>query len=202
MIDTDTQTQILLVSPNFVKNVSNIDDNISGKLLEPAIFEAQNESLRGILGDNLEDTLEYLFDSGEIDQPENQKYKTLLIKCQYFLAYTTISNVCMLTAVKISNAGLEQVSDEKMEPLDINDSFRLQAFYQHKADYFALQIQNFLLQHRNEYPELSQDKLHSIKSNLYGSASTGIWLGGVRGRSHKGWYSTWNRRHRRDGYDY
>ena len=41
--------KILLVSANFIKNVSNISDNISGKLIEPAIYEAQNEGLRTIL---------------------------------------------------------------------------------------------------------------------------------------------------------
>ena len=52
--------KILLVSGNFIKNVTNIDDNIPGKLIEPAIYEAQNEGLRGILGDALVDRLEEL----------------------------------------------------------------------------------------------------------------------------------------------
>lgn len=194
--------QILLVSSNFIKNVSNISDNISGKLLEPAIFEAQNEGLRGILGDRLEDKLENLVDSGDIELEENAKYKTLLIKCQYFLAYTTISNVCMLTTVKIDNAGLMQVSDEKMEPLDMKESFRLQSFYQHKADYFCKQIQNYLLAHKTDYPELTQEGLHTIKSNLLSAATTGLWLGGVRGRGHRGSYWANRRNRRRDGYDY
>ena len=126
--------KILLVSANFVKNVSNISDNISGKLIEPAIWEAQNEGLRTVLGDCLVDRLENLVSLDEIDLPENVMYKTLLLKIQYYLAYTAISNICMLTAVKIDNAGLEQVSDEHMDPLDMDDSFRLRSFYQHKAD--------------------------------------------------------------------
>ena len=35
--------KILLVSANFIKNISNISDNISGKVIEPAIYEAKNE---------------------------------------------------------------------------------------------------------------------------------------------------------------
>lgn len=172
--------QILLVSSNFIKNVSNISDNISGKLIEPAIWEAQNEGLRGILGDDLEDKLENLVDSGDIDTPENINYKKLLLKCQYFLTYTAIANVVMLTAVKIDNAGNQQVSDEKMEPLDITDSYRLRDFYQHKADYLCKQLQNFLLNNRKDYPELSENHCHSIKANLYSAATCGIWLGGPR----------------------
>lgn len=174
--------KILLCSVNFIKNISNISDNISGKLLEPAIFEAQNEGLRGILGDSLVDKLEQLVSDNTIGQAQNAAYKTLLDKVQYFLAYTAIADICMLTSVKIDNAGLEQVGDEHMEPLDMTDSYRLRDFYQHKADYMCRQLQNFVLKHREDYPELSENDWHSIRANLFSAATTGLWLGGVRGR--------------------
>lgn len=174
--------KILLCSVNFIKNISNISDNISGKLLEPAIFEAQNEGLRGILGDSLVDKLEQLVSDNTIGQTQNAAYKTLLDKAQYFLAYTAIADICMLTSVKIDNAGLEQVGDEHMEPLDMTDSYRLRDFYQHKADYMCRQLQNFVLKNRSDYPELTENDCRSIKANLFSAATTGLWLGGVRGR--------------------
>ena len=175
--------KILLVSANFIKNVSNIDDNIPGKLIEPAIWQKQNLDLRGILGDTLEDKLEELVRNDSIDQEEFIKYKILLDKCQYFLAYSVISDLCILTTVKISPAGLEQVSDEHMEPLDMTDSFRLQSFYQKKADYLCHQLQNFLINNRKDYPELRECDCRMMKSNLFSSATTGLWLGGVRGKT-------------------
>ena len=126
--------KVLLVSANFIKNVTNIDDNMPGKLIEPAIYEAQNEGLRTVLGDSLVDRLEYLVRTDKIDQEGYEMYRALLTKCQYYLTYTAMANICMLTAVKVSPAGLEQISDEHMEPLDMTDSFRLQSFYQMKAD--------------------------------------------------------------------
>lgn len=174
--------KILLTSVNFIKNISNISDNISPKLLEPAIFEAQNEGLRGILGDGLVDRLEELVSTGDIDLTENEMYRNLLNKAQYFLAYTALSNVCMLTAVKIDNSGISQVSDEHLEPISISDSYQLSQFYLHKADYLCRQLQNFVLNHRSSFPELSNCDCRSIRSNLFSSATTGLWLGGVRGR--------------------
>ena len=117
-------------------------------------------------------------------------YKNLLDKCQYFLAYTAIADVCMLTSVKIDNAGLEQVSDEHMEPLDMDDSFRLSEFYQKKADYLCRQVQKFVLRNKSDYPELTEDDCYNIKANLYSAATTGLWLGGVRGR---GFVRDWRR---------
>ena len=172
--------KILLVSANFIKNVTNIDDNMPGKLIEPAIYEAQAEGLRTVLGDCLVDRLEELVRTDEIDNEGYEMYKALLTKCQYYLTYTVMANICMLTAVKVSPAGLEQVSDEHMEPLDMDDSFRLQSFYQKKADYLCHQLQNFLINNRKDYPELSENQCHKIKSNLFSSATTGLWLGGRR----------------------
>lgn len=172
--------KILLVSGNFIKNVTNIDDNMPGKLIEPAIYEAQNEGLRGVLGDALVDRLEELVDNGDIDREGYEMYRKLLTKCQYFLAYTAISNICMLTAVKVSPAGLEQVSDEHMEPLDMDDSFRLQSFYQKKADYLCHQLQNYVLNNKTAYPELKECDCRRMKANLFSAATTGLWLGGVR----------------------
>lgn len=174
--------KILLVSSNFIKNMTNIDDNMSGKLMEPAIYEAQAEGLRGVLGDSLVDKLEDLVRTDTIDSEGYEMYKQLLTKCQYFLAYTAMANICMLTSVKVSPAGLEQVSDEHMEPLDMDDSFRLQSFYQKKADYFCHQLQNYVLNNRNAYPELKECDCRMMKANLFSAASTGLWLGGIRSR--------------------
>ena len=174
--------KVLLVSANFIKNVTNIDDNMPGKLIEPAIYEAQNEGLRTVLGDSLVDRLEDLVRTDKIDQEGYEMYKALLTKCQYYLTYTAMANICMLTAVKVSPAGLEQISDEHMEPLDMTDSFRLQSFYQHKADYLCHQLQNYVLNNKAAYPELKECDCRMIKANLFSSATTGLWLGGVRAK--------------------
>ena len=175
--------KILLVSANFIKNVTNIDDNMPGKLIEPAIYEAQVEGLRTVLGDALVDRLEELVRTGEIDQKGYEMYKTLLTKCQYYLTYTAMANICMLTTVKVSPAGLEQVSDEHMEPLDMDDSFRLQSFYQKKADYLCHQLQNYVLNNKTAYPELRECDCRRMKANLFSSATTGLWLGGRRAKT-------------------
>ena len=61
----------LLVDETFVKSVTNISDNIRSKLIEPAIFEAQNEDLRDVLGDRLLNRLIELVASDDIYKQEN-----------------------------------------------------------------------------------------------------------------------------------
>lgn len=173
--------KVLLVSPQFIKNFTNVSDNLSGKLLESAIWEAQNYGLRTVLGDCLVDRLEQLVNDNQVDAQGNEMYKELLSKIQYYLAYTAVSNVCMLTSVKIDNAGLERISDEHMEALDMDDSFRLSDYYQKKADFLCRQLQNYVLRNRAAFPELKECDCRSIRANLYSSATTGLWLGGLRG---------------------
>lgn len=43
-------------------------------------------------------------------------------------------------------------------------------------------VQVFLQKNVNEIPELSQDDCRDIQANVYSAASTGLWLGGARGK--------------------
>ena len=63
--------KVLLVSPQFIKNFTNVSDNLSGKLLESAIWEAQNYGLRTVLGDCLVDKLEQLVNDNQVDAQGN-----------------------------------------------------------------------------------------------------------------------------------
>ena len=69
---------ILLTSEKFVKEVTNLSDNLSGKLLLPAIKEAQNFGLRNLVGNQIYNTLLNLVASKEIDAADNAAYKELL----------------------------------------------------------------------------------------------------------------------------
>lgn len=173
---------VLLVSETTIKSRTNIDDNVNGKLILPAIRSAQEEGLRCILGDKLLDKVKNLVQSGEIELENYSWYKNLVIYAQDYLVYQAVSDVCMLTVVKISNAGLEQVSDEKMEPISISDSYSVQKWYQEKADFYCYRLQNWLIKNRVHFKEITGTQWRDIRSNLYSAASSGLWLGGARGK--------------------
>lgn len=177
-------SKVFLVDEGFVKGITNISDNMAGKLLYPAIQEAQDNGLQHILGTKLYNKLIELVDNDTIREDENEWYKELAKQCQYFLAYEALSNIIPLTAFKIDNAGISQVTDENMNPVNVQDIFSLQGFYRKKADYYAQLLQNFLLNNSTHYPELGNNA-HSIKTNLYSSASCGLFLGGMKGRGIK-----------------
>ena len=172
-------TEIYLIDPELVKQITNVSDNIEGKVLGPAIIEAGN-ALRDIVGDTLCDKLEELILSGGIELDESFNYKLLLEKAQYFLAYTAAANVAVLTAVKVDNFGVSRSTDEHIESLSLSDVFTISEHYQKKADEYCGKLQNWILKNKKKFPELTENQCNDIKANLYSAASCGIWLGGTR----------------------
>lgn len=163
--------EILLTSEQFVKTVTNISDNISGKLILPAIREAQFFGLKNIIGTKVYNSL--ITAVGDNTIYDKAELKELLDICQYYLAYSAVANVIILTAVKIDNIGVVNVNDDKSSNIGLSESFSIRDFYQKKADYYASQIQRYLKE--NKFKE-------SCDTNTYSAASTSIWLGGERGR--------------------
>lgn len=174
--------EILLSSEAFVKSVSSISDNIQGKYILPSLREAQEQGLRSIIGDALLAKLKTLVSAGTIDNEGNEYYKELLDKSQYYLAYTTIVEVTTKVSYKIGNFGVSKSSDENMMNATQDEIAKLQYYYQSKADACCLGLQNYVLENRSEFPELTDNTCYKIKSNLYSAASCGIFLGGARGR--------------------
>lgn len=174
--------EVLLTSEKFVKEVTSISDNIAGKYLLPSIREAQDVKFRGIVGDTLLAKLKAIVADGSITQEANAPYKVLLDRAQYFIAYSAIVEVAVKVTFKIANAGVVKTPDENIQVADNTDVAAMQSYYQAKADSACLDLQNYLLNNWQTYPELSEGDYHRIHSNLYSAASCGIFLGGPRGK--------------------
>ena len=174
--------EILLSSEAFVKSVTSASDNLSGKYILPSLREAQEIGLRGILGDDLLAKLKVLIKNGTLETESGGADKILVDHCQYYLAYMTIVEVTNKVSYKIGNFGVTKTSDENLQVASQDEIAKMQYYYQSKADACCLDLQNFLLEHRKDYPELTENSCHKIESNLHSAASCGIFLGGARGR--------------------
>lgn len=173
-----TRTEYLLTSEDFIKSVTNISDNLSGKYLQGAIREAQETALRDVLGSCLLDTLKARLAAGTLAG----WYKDLVDRCQYFLAYTAIADVAMKASYKVTNFGIAKSNDENLQVATMDEIVANQGYYQAKADAECFRLQSWLLDNRTEFPELDACSCEKIRSNLYSAATCGIWLGGARGK--------------------
>ena len=170
----------LLTSEDFVKSMTNISDNVQGSYIGPAIRESQDVDFQGIVGTALYKKLQELVEDGSIENDENAKYKELLDTAQYFLAYSAIVKIILLTSVKLDNFGASQATDDNIKSLDLEEVLKLQGIYQSKADFYAKRLQKYLSDNADFFPELCEQG--DVKANLYSAASTGLFLGGQRGK--------------------
>lgn len=185
---------VLLTSPDFIRLNSNISDNVNSKVLATAIREVQEDELQEILGQLLFEKLQDLVESGEISNEENAKYKELLDKAQMFITYRVIAEIIVMLNMKIDNAGLIQTRDENMDYMGLDDTMTMKNYYDTKASHYAYLLQNYLMEHLTEIPELTECQAWKIRSTLYSAASPSVFLGGARGR---GWFRFFPYRYQR-----
>lgn len=185
---------ILLCSPDFIRLNSNISDNVNSKVLATAIREVQEDELQEILGQILFEKLQELVENNDIEREEFKTYKNILDKAQMFITYRVIAELLVMLNMKIDNAGLIQTRDENMDYMTIDDTFTMKQHYDTKASHYAYLLQNYLMEHLSEIPELTECQAWKIRSTLYSAASPSIFLGGARGR---GWFRFFPYRYQR-----
>lgn len=176
-------TKVLLVSEDYIKTYSNLNDNVFGDYLLPSIREAQDMGLQTILGECLYNRILNLVDSGDIAENENAWYKALLDDyIQDYLMYQVLTDLVPIIGVKLANLGTVISNDEHVQNLTETERSNVKQYYQIRADFRARRMQEFLLNNRGEFAELNDCDCNRLRSNLDSAASTGLFLGGARGR--------------------
>lgn len=185
--------EYLFTSEEKVKGLTAISDNVESKYLLPAIREAQEVYLQEIIGQPLMDALkEYISHDGRGSFNASYssafrrhcgiQYKRLLDKVQYYLAYKSVAELILKVSYKITNMGTVKTSDENVQNATYNEIILQRDYYVSRADYYCLMLQNYLLENKAQYPELSDRKATQINATLKSAASCGIFLGGARGK--------------------
>lgn len=178
--------KILLISPDTVKGLTNIDDNTQEKFLIPCINETQDMDFKQVVGSVMVRKLQDLINNNEIGTEENRVYKALLDNAKYFMAYAAVAKLTMTSSFHISNMGVNQGNDENNTVVPFSDVVSIQDYYVKKADFYKKELQIWCLANIEYLPELNACGKGETKANLSSAASTSIWLGGARGKRIRG----------------
>ena len=176
--------KILLISVDNVKDMSSISDNMTPKYLRPAILQAQEQGLMGIVGECLYDKLLEVADRAIKNEQtvDDKPYIDLINQSSWYLADLAIVNVIPRISYKVANSGVETTDEERARQTSYNEMVSEMNYYTNQVDYQCKLLQNYILRNKDRYPELDECQCNRIKSNLYSSATCGIWLGGRRGK--------------------
>ena len=175
---------MLLTNPGYVKTHTGLNDNTYDKMIVPALERAQDIDLTETLGECLVASLQEKVSDRSIEAPGQAIYKALLDNyVQPFLAYTTISNIVLEIGQVMGNGGVDTLTDEHRQSLTMDERGQLKDYWKHHADSYRRKMQNFLKNNRSAFPELSQSCAPCGQgANLESAATTGVWLGGARGK--------------------
>lgn len=174
--------KVLLCSEDYIKSNSALNDNLFGKYLTPAIREAQELNLQIYLGECLYERIIGMVADGSITASTNEAYKALLDDyVQPYLLYQVQANLIPTINVKLGNIGSVVSNDEHIATLSQGNIELVQSDFQHKADFYAQRMLNFILNHSSEF-NLDECACKELKAHLNSAASTGLWLGGLSGQ--------------------
>lgn len=167
----------MIITPDEVRTLSNISDNVNSKVLAAAIRTVQDDELMLIVGEPLLDKLKDVKENGG---PEI--YTEVIEKAKMFIINKVIAELIVMINYKIDNAGLIQTSDDNIECLGIDDTLTLKGYYDSRADHYAHLLQNFLIENLSHIPELTQPQVYKIHATLHSAGNPSVFLGGARGR--------------------
>lgn len=172
-------TKILLISEDYIKTNSGLNNNVWGSYLTPAIREAQDIKLQQILGTPLYKSLMEKAENGAIRNDDFKPYKTLLDEyVQIYLMYQTISDLVPIIGVKLTNLGVVVSNDEHLTNLSQSERELVQTYYEQRAEFYGKRLQEFLKD--SDFEEL--EECADIHPTLDTVAETGLFLGGARGK--------------------
>lgn len=174
-------TNILLISEDFIKTNSGLNDNVWGSYLAPAIREAQDIKLQQILGTNLYKSLLDKIADGSIKNTDFKAYKTLLDDyVQIYLMYQTISDLVPIIGVKLTNLGVMVSNDEHLTNLSQSERDLVQTYYGQRAEFYGKRLQEYLKDNCDTFKELKGN--YDMNPTLNTVSDTGLWLGGLRSK--------------------
>lgn len=179
-----TNNDVLLISEDYIKSVTNISDNLANDYLLPSIKLAQDIDLESTIGTQLLHKLQKLVYDNDISNQENEMYKLLLDNyIQPYLAYSTIKHLTPTVSYKLANQGVLRTDDEKSYNVTSNEVDKVADYYSHIANTFKKRLQLFLIANYNNFTELLNWKsIADIRANLYSAAGCNVNLGGPRSK--------------------
>lgn len=173
---------ILFTSPEFIRSVTIVSDNLQDKYILSSIREAQDIDFQQVVGSRLYKKLKALVEDESITFEGMEYYRELLDKAQYFIAYQTLANLTVNSTFKINNVGVNTISDENVKSTSLSDTFKLSKFYTDKADHYKMMLQKWLLKYKNKFPELQKQDVSELSAEVHSAASCNLFLGGARGK--------------------
>lgn len=146
--------EVLLINEALLKSEGFINDGTDGCYVLPSIVLAQEVGLQEIIGTKLLKKIKKLIKDGQMDDPANENYKTLLVDyIKDYLIWATMSEIQIPVSLKTTNSGVIQNWDDKKNAVDLKSIEYLVNYYKDRARFFGKLLADYLCTNASKYPE-------------------------------------------------
>ena len=166
------RTDVLLISEEYLKQRSLVNDNVDACYISPSIIDAQEIYLQQIIGTKFLRKLYQLVESGDIETAPASAYKELLEQyIQPYLVYKVQSQLLLAVFAKIRNQGVVNYVDTNTTQMTQADINFLKSDFDSKASFEADRMTRYIIAHATDYPEWGScddcSDMHSNPTNTF-----------------------------------
>ena len=168
---------ILFISQSFLKENTQVSDNVDVKYIRESILWSQDSQIQPILGTTLYNRLK--------DDIQNSTlagvYQTLVDDyIQVCLKHYVTAECLQMAHYKITNKGLQIQDSEQSQPASSTRLDKLVEKEQNKGDWYRQRLIDYLCEYTSNYPEYENpdsgvDTIQPTRDNY----RTTIYLGGI-----------------------
>lgn len=169
---------VLFISETFLKQNTQVSDNVDVKYVREAILWAQDSEIQPTLGSTLYNKIKTDIEASSL----TGVYKTLVDDyIQITLKHYVTAECLQMAHFKITNKGLQIQDSEQSSPASTSSIDRLVEKEINKADWYRQRLIDYLCENSSSYPEYTNpdsgvDVIQPTKNNY----RTSIYLGGTR----------------------
>lgn len=171
---------IYLISTEYLKQNTPINENTADYLLNAAIRDAQTINLQIVLGTVLYRKIMSMVGDGSISDGANADYKVLL---DYYIRPLVLAYAYMyaIPAIryKVMNVGVVSQSSDSSTPVDTKELKFILDSARDKAEYYATLLSDYIKANIRLFPEYTQNRAVDEKRPMLNQYTSGLVLSDV-----------------------
>ena len=145
---------VYFISETYFKDNTPVNINVESQLVNMSILDAQLLHIQTALGSILYKKLEALISSGDISDPANVNYKTLLDDyVQRATAMWALYEATTYIRYKLMNKGVQSQTSDNSTPVDLEELKYIQSKMMNSAEWYTQRIADYLLSNTTLFPE-------------------------------------------------
>lgn len=165
----------LFFDENFLKENSEIDENVDMKLLNPTIYRCQIQYIQNVLGTNLYDKILAEIQAGTLAGV----YLTLVDDyCVDALQYWVMYEVQIPLLFKFRDKAVSTKNSTNSSPISTKELSRIENRFKDKAEFFTERISAYLCANESSYPEYNTENEYDETRPQEGMPTVSVYLGG------------------------